>query len=155
MSYLPLQATSLFIQNLASSHTGNTNETSLKSYLLKGGTMGPNDFLEIWSTWNVAANNANAKTAIINFGATSYLTMSMASTRAYQRVLYIYNRGATNSQVGFSATDNDSTGTALVPVITSSEDTTRDILIDFRGLLGVGTDTITNDVAQIILWKRI
>jgi hypothetical protein len=153
MSYLPLQAVPLLIRGAASSITGTTSDTSLRSITLKANTMGPYDMLEIWSMWNVQANNANAKTATIKFGSTTYLSMSLASTRAFRDVCHIYAAGATNAQRGFSISDNDSTG-ASTAVVASTEDTTTDLLIDFRGQLGVGTDTITCDQVAVILWKR-
>lgn len=154
MSYLPLQAIPLMIRGAAVTHTGNTSETSLRSYTLKGGMMGPFDFLEIVSLWQVGANNANGKTATIKFGSTTFMTQALASTRAQRRITHIYNRGATNSQVAFVAADNDSTGSVASAVITATEDCTTDLVIDCTGTLAVGTDSITLDSLMITLWKR-
>jgi hypothetical protein len=153
MSFLPLQCYPVFIRGAAAAHTGNTSETSLRSFTLKANMMGPFDFIEIYSMWQCGANNANAKTATIKFGSTTFMTQALASTRAQRRITQIYNKGVTNAQVGFVLADNDSTGTGTA-VVTATEDTTTDLLIDFTATLANAGDSITLDSVLINLWKR-
>ncbi|HVC54958.1 MAG TPA: hypothetical protein VND95_03330 [Stellaceae bacterium] len=126
---------------VASSHTGDTAETTLATCAIPANAMGPNGRLRIFAQFSFT-NNADAKTARIEFnpGGTQYLSIAGAGAASGQYVIDIADRNATNSQVG---------GVALVGAIgstapvTSAVDTTGATSLSFTGQLGTSSDTIT------------
>jgi len=135
----------------SSTNPGDTNEHTVASYTLPGGTMGANDSLEIITLWNYT-NSGNNKTLRVNFGGTDYLSVGV-TTSAYTRIATrITNDGSVSSQVGHAANSANGWGAASSGV-TSSVNTAADVTVSFTGTLATGTETIDLVAYEIILHR--
>lgn len=142
----------LWSNNTLVSVTGTTAETSLRTFTLTAGTMGPTDYLHIMVHWEMT-NNANNKTFRLNFGGTSYINYQVASQAGVQRHARIYNRNSTTSQIG-STTANSQIGYGLIATpTTSSVDTSSDVVIEVTGQLANAADTLSLRAFTILLYK--
>lgn len=121
------------------SHTGDTNETTLKTFTVPANTIGINGHLRI--TILVGGSGTNdTKTIRMKFGGTTFMTaVSVSANISGRFVIDIYNRGAANSQVG-AVVSNGFSSTAIV---TAAIDTTlaKDIVI--TGQLANGSDAVS------------
>jgi len=85
-------------------HTGDTNETTLKSYEVPAGTLGNNGVVRIKAS-GVSRGNNGEKTYKLKFGATVIATLTVAADPAdlmWTLFAACHNLGAVNSQ-GWSA----------------------------------------------------
>jgi len=136
---------------VAASYTGGTGFPNLVTATVPGGLMGKNGRVRLSSLWSFT-NNANAKAVFVNFGGTSFYTVSpFTNTASLQLMTVITNRGAQNSQVG-APTDMTGTGADVNAVLTTAIDTSADQTIAFAGHIAVATDTITLESYSIELF---
>jgi hypothetical protein len=129
----------------AVSHTGNTNETTLATVTIPGGSMGPNGVVRVTSLWSVT-NSSNNKALIIRFGGTSgtaYQNITVTTVGTVHFVTLIRNRNSANSQVGHASGAGLPFGTSGGAVTTSSVDTANDVDLVVRGTLASAGETIT------------
>lgn len=126
--------------NVAVSHTGNTNDTTLATVTVPAGAMGANGRLRITSLWSTT-NNANNKTGRVKFGGTTYTSSVIANNASYRTQTEVSNRNATNSQVGYPGGSGLGGSTAVV--VTTAVDTTAEVTVLLTGQLASGADTIT------------
>lgn len=123
----------------AVSAPANTNENTLVSYTLPGGTPGPNDTIEIWTQWT-HTNSANNKTMRIRFGGTSVLGIVVTTTATSRFVTHIQ---AANSLVAQVTSPNSQLGTSALSVITTAINTAVDVPILITGQKASAGETIT------------
>lgn len=127
---------------VAAAHTGTIVDATLRSFTIPGNTLGPNGALRITSLWSMT-NSVNSKSAKISIGATDFAAVPVVSGGSLQLETIIRNRGATNSQVAFNPTGAASSGSAAAAPLVAAIDTTVDQVLMFKGILAVGTETIT------------
>lgn len=133
------------------SRTGDTNENTLASVTIPGGTIGINGQVEIEVLVSVT-NNANTKTLRVKFGATTYVTQALPSVASAQYRQRIANRGVANSQVALILPA--SFGSTTAALTTSAVDTSADVVVAITGQLGTSTDTITLESYRIIVYPK-
>ena len=128
---------------IASSHTGDTNESTLASITVPGGLMGKKGRLVVTALWTVT-NNANNKTLRTKLGATAYSGLVQPSVATVRQQVEIANRGAQNSQVaGPNGSGFTGFTSSTSPVTTSAEDTSADKTLALTGQLADAADTVT------------
>lgn len=142
--------------NAGSSVTGTTVETVLKTLPIKAGDMGPNDVLKILHQWSVSGT-PNARTIRIYLGGTGgtlYKNIAMPNNdQSHKSFIYIWNRGALNSQVGFDATNSTGQGRSGNAVVTSAINFGADVDIVATGQLGNVADSITCEALSFEILK--
>jgi hypothetical protein len=132
--------------------TGTLVKTSIASFTLKGGTMGPNDCIEIWSLWS-HTNSANIKLENVAFGSATVVGANVTANDSLNRPQWIWNRNALNSQVYYPSGQLTGTGNTSGVPATTSQDTNNNVLIDFLGTLLDTGEVITLEGAHI-KWRR-
>lgn len=128
---------------VASSHTGDTNETALATITIPAGAMGLNGWLRVEATFSYT-NSANAKTLRVRLGGisgTSHFARSPTTTAGLRLLWVIANRGAANSQVGWQSGSN-SFDTTSGAITTSAIDTSAATTLVITGLLANSGETI-------------
>lgn len=132
---------------VAASLTGTAAETTLASITIPGGLMGPNGAVRITTIWSYT-NSANNKFARVKFGGSLYIGATLTTTAQFHHLIYIANRGVTNSQIGAgNNTIPYGSGTAALPI--SSIDTSQDQVITLTGQLANTGETITLEAYSI------
>jgi hypothetical protein len=123
-----------------SSHTGDTNETTLASFTVPAGALGPNGQLEVISLWS-ATSSANNKTIRLDFGGTDFLQVNLTTNGQYQVYTRIANRNSASSQIGHvpNVAGFGVSGGALA---SSSVDTTSPVTVSLTGQPTNAADTI-------------
>lgn len=120
--------------------TGDTNENTLATITIPAGAMGANGIVRI-TTVHSYTNSANTKILRVKFGGTTFVSLSTTTSATNRHQVQIFNRNATNSQVGQTTTISfgNSSGAAL----TSAVDTTAEVTVLITGQNGLGSETIT------------
>jgi hypothetical protein len=132
--------------------TGGTTETTLATCTIPAGAMGANGIMEIKSQFSYT-NSAGSKTFRVKFGGTQFFTSTATTSAQANYFVAIFNRNATNSQVGTNQVGQFS-GPNGNPLITSAVDTTAAQNITITGQLSVGTDTLTLESYSVILYPK-
>jgi hypothetical protein len=141
----------LYQSAVAVTHTGDTNETALRTITLPGYAMGTNGSVRITHIWSLTSD-ASDKTVRVRFGGpagTDYYGLSVAAMSAYTMQTTIANRNATNSQMGRPAplttgiTGTGWGGTSAAAIVTSAVDTTAAVDIVISIQLADAADTVT------------
>lgn len=122
-------------------HTGDTGFPTVATIKVPGGLMGKNGRLRITSLWSMT-NNANSKSWFVNFGGTSFYSLSAGSIATVQAVTHVANRGAQNSQVG-APSDMTSFGSGTSALVTTAIDTSADQDVTLALHVANAADTIT------------
>lgn len=143
----------------ASSSAGAAGTTTLATYTLPGGLMGPNDGLRITVLYS-CTNNANAKNAVISWGsgANDVMYNNCASAEGYQTVAHIFNNNATNAQkcryrfytTGFPYGEYNGAANESFAV-----DTTADVAITFTAEGMTATDNLILESYTIELIRAV
>lgn len=129
------------------SHTGNTSETSVRSWSMPGGTVADGDIIRITS-YLTYDNNSNNKTFKVKFGSKTYTDITYTTTGAarYQTDIIVHAsdqltvQSLANSNGGWSTSASNNT---------STEDITSAILFDFTWTLANGSDTARLEAVTI------
>jgi hypothetical protein len=128
----------------AASHTGNTNETTLRTVSVPANALGPNGVLRVTAYWS-HTNSANVKTLRTKLGGTTLFSPAPTTTGVSIHQYDIANRNATNSQItkpnALAATSGF--GAAGGPFTTATVDTTSAQDIVFTAQLANSGETIT------------
>lgn len=143
----PASSTRVLAQgNVASSHTGNTTETTLAQVTIPAGSMGANGRLRITTIWSMT-NSANNKTMRVRFNhaTTGAAFMNQAqTTQATNRFqCEIINRNSQSSQLGGHAGGTGGWGVTTTAAITSTVDTSVDTTLYITAQLALGSETLT------------
>ena len=131
--------------------TGTTNETTLATISVPGGSMGLNGQIEsiLHFTYTSSANN---KILRLKLGATTFWQITATTTANYQLYTRICNRNSTSSQVHFTLSAGTSGfGQSGSAVTTGVIDTTADQDITITGQLASAAETIQLESYLIIL----
>lgn len=126
------------------SHTGDTNETVLKTINIPAGAMGPNGVLRVNAQFSMT-NNANAKTPRIRLGGLGGTVLADPATAGSSSVRInreIVNRNSQSSQVSSGTSITNTFGASSVAISTAAIDTSAATTLVLTGQLGVGTDAI-------------
>ena len=146
----------LYKDNTQYSSSGAAGITSLLTWTLPGGTMGPNDSLRI-TVYYTATNNANAKNAVISFGTTSVdiLYNNCASAVCYQGMCIVHNNNSTSAQKAFQQYHSSGVpfGESTNAVVAASIDTTADTDIMFRAEGMTASDNLNLESVMIELLR--
>ncbi len=139
----------------ATTLTGTTTETAAQNYTLPGNLMGLNGKLRVFTKWTVT-NNANTKTLRFRFGSSgisgTVLADPQSSGQATVHVTAeIENRNSLSSQIGGNGSVNLTGSTNSWR--TATVNTASDQLIAITAQLGVGTDSVTLESYQIVLYR--
>jgi hypothetical protein len=137
------------------SNTGNTNENTILTATIPGGSIGVNGSFHIIALWT-ANNNANAKTYKVKFNGTIVLQLSMASTATTSTYTVIRNRNSASVQVSANNASLSSDGgfgmsSSLTPS-TYTFDTTADITVTVTMTNADAGDTISMEAFEIIAY---
>lgn len=133
---------------VASSHTGNTTETTLATCQIPANALGTNGCVEIDSLFS-QNNDASNKTSRVRFNGlagTIYSSSVQSTNTAVRHPLRICNRNLTNSQAG-----GVNTPAFAGAVVTSAVDTTAAVDIVFTGQLADGADSIAVEFYSVKL----
>lgn len=153
MSYTPFIPVPLLFRGNSSSVTGTLVETTLASVVLKAGMVGPNDYIEAFTSWSYT-NVARNKTLSLKIGSSSYLAMVTSNTLTLVRHVEIHMRGALNSQVTYPTTVASDNSTSTTAIATFTEDLSVDKTLALTGTLSNTADTINLEACMVILWKN-
>ena len=110
---------------VAVSGPADTNENILATITVPAGAMGLNGILRVTTLWTVT-NSGNLKTLrarLGGIGGTDYMTIGLTAALSHHHVVMIRNRGAANSQIGFTPSSipfNTSTGANITSAIDTS-----------------------------------
>lgn len=131
---------------VGSSHTGDTNETTLATVQVPAAAMGANGFLRITTLWSMTSSGNN-KTVLIRFngtGGTAYYNQTVTTSGEIRDQRMIANRNSASSQVGLNAAAGNGgwAQTNLSP-LTTAVNTASAVDIVFRCLLANTGETIT------------
>lgn len=135
---------------VAASNTGGTTETTLATITIPAGAMGANGRIEVRALFSVT-NSANTKTLRVRFGGTTFASSAVTAVGSAPLLMNVANRNAANSQVGTLGTGF---GTASGAAITTAIDTTAAVNITITGQLGLGTEAITLESYQVLLYPK-
>jgi hypothetical protein len=141
-------------QGVGTSHTGDTNETTLATITVPANAMGANGQVVVRALFS-KSGTAGTGTYKVKFGGTNYHNSNLgATTLDYEVSVRIANVNATNSQVGVATNAAGGIGSSTAAKVTSAIDTTADVTILLTGTLGAGGDTVAVDTYQVILYPR-
>lgn len=135
--------------------TGTTAETVLWQGTITANVMGKNGVLRITHLWSYT-NSANTKNLRVRFngiGGTVFFNNVASTTNSTQSQTIIRNRNSTSSQIGFAAGSVNSFSTSTGNPVTSSINTTGDVLLVLTGQLGTSTETIQLESVDVELLK--
>lgn len=115
----------------SSNNSTDASESSLASVVLPGGTLGPNDWLRITTTWTYT-NSVSTKRLFVDIGGVDFTEYSSTpSTVLAQLFTILGNTGTTGSQKGQSEFMSG-VGTSGFDIVTSTLNTAQNQTIDFR-----------------------
>lgn len=121
--------------------TGTTVRTALRSFVIPGGSLGPNGKLRLECEWDFT-NNANAKTPFITIGGVQVATTGGFANSASAQTLVVFR--AANSdfvQQTYPSFIGPYSGSAAV-MIDSALDMTVDQTVEISATLAVATDVL-------------
>jgi len=143
--------------NAAVSHTaGATSETTLATYTLPAGTMGPNDTLRITTLWSFT-NSADDKRMRISFGGSNFLDelATTAGEVSMQSMQLIRNNNSLTAQKAHNNAQEAVFTKTSGAITTAVVDTTADVDIDFNVVIQTVTETVTLESYIIELLRAV
>lgn len=112
-----------------SSITGTVTETTLGTFTIPAGAMGPNGQLEIISLWT-STSSANNKIFKITFGGSILWTATVTTTSGYQTFSRAANRNAANAQVVWANTGGGFGAGQISAAVAYTIDTTAAVTVN-------------------------
>lgn len=125
--------------------TGTVAETSLRSIVIPGGSLGPNGSLRIYAVYSMTPS-VNAKTLRCKLGGLeiySAYQVTSATVGSLNKQRVVQNRGAQNAQITYPGWNELGVNGGGNPNLTGAIDTSVDQVLDFTGQLALGTETLT------------
>ena len=116
-----------------------TNENTLATISIKGGVMGLNGALRIYTLWTVT-NSGNNKTQRIKLGVTTFSTLTVTAVATVGMIPVLYNRNSAASQVCHPT--GAITGTSGSAITTGTIDTSADANLTITAQKATGTELI-------------
>jgi len=144
------QSVEVLAQGVGTAVTGTTDQTTLVSYSMPGGTMGANDQIVVETIWSYT-NSVNDKTLRVVFGGTTFQGVLATTTAAARLTTVIANDNNTAVQNGFTASNNVGFGIASGASPTGTVDTTQDVTIAITGQLESSAESIDLVAYRIVL----
>lgn len=132
--------------------TGSTTETALATIPIPAGTMGANGGLRIRAKFSFPSS-ANNKTIKIKFGALVAETIVITTNTTVLIDTEVMNRGGAASQAGATVRVYNS-GTTQRLDTTGTVDTTADVSLQITGQLALGSETLTLESHQVLLYPK-
>lgn len=133
-------------------HTGDTAEFTAATCTIPANTLGANGRLQVMAQWSWP-NNANTKTVRVRFGGTQFMSAAATTSLQGNFIVAIANRNSTSSQVGTNQV-GQLAGTNVNAVVTGALATTSSQDITITEQLGTGTDTVTLESYQVLVWPK-
>ncbi len=133
--------------------TGSTAESTVVSFTLPAGLLGPNGTLDIETRWSVN-NTANSKIVRHYLGASVMHSVSPASGTYIGLATSIANRNAQVSQIGNAVNLYGVAGAGNNTIATAAVDTSIDQIISIRAQLSVSTDAMTLESWRVLFTSR-
>jgi hypothetical protein len=152
MSYNPQMARTLFSRGNAATHTGDTSRTSLFTYTMKAGTMGVNDYLELWM-FRGWTNSANNKLYEVSMGGTNIFSRTVNTTASSIGVVTVTNRNSLSSQLLFVLSADIGLGISGTTNSTISVDTSVDVTFEWFVTLTNSGETAGVQGVVLTLYK--
>jgi hypothetical protein len=137
----------------ASSHTGNTSETTLATITIPAGAIGLNGCVRVTTLWS-HTSSVNNKTLRVRFGGaggTQYLNAVHTTSASARTQAQIYNRNSASSQIGYVAGVANPWGTNAGGNTTSAVNTTAAVDLVISGQLANSGETITLEAYTVEL----
>lgn len=132
--------------------TGGTGETTLATITVPAGALGANGRVVIEVDFT-HTNSANAKTLRVKWGSSTSYSPAPTTTAGTSAQIIIANRNVTNSQRVLTKQLNSANSTAYGSG-TPTQDTTASVDITITGQLALGTETITLESYQVLLYPK-
>ncbi|MBI1401464.1 hypothetical protein [Hyphomonas sp.] len=152
--FLPLEYT-VYSNHVKASHTGDTNETAIRSITIPGGAMGPNGYveLEVAFSWTSSANNKvfRIRNGSMAGGAPMSSTVTTNASRTWRG--RIRNRNSQSSQIN-PANLASGVGDGSSAHVLTTVDTSTDWTIYITGTLAntgeeVAVESVTAKVCYV------
>lgn len=128
------------------SHTGDTNETVIKTYTIPANSIGPNGYIKIEFVGFAGASNANAKTVRPKLGGNLLVAASLASAISTKLELWVAADGSDNAQ-NYLQTGGFTTTSGAIQ--TSALDMTQDQTLTISALLTDAGDTVGVQMVRV------
>lgn len=133
--------------NSDTSHTGDTTETTLKSYSIPANTIGATGGIYVRAS-GTASGAGGTKTVHIYFGSASNVTLSVASgSQDWAVEMWVFNTSTSAQRVGtwayYTASGGGAPTISTAPYLSRTEDTTANTTVKITGTLASSGDTIT------------
>lgn len=141
--------------SVQTSHTGDTNETTLATITVPAGAMGANGFVRVFALYSFT-NSVNAKTCRVRFngiGGTVYASAGLTSVATWRAEASIGNRNSASSQVGGPNNTTNTFSSSTTAVSTSAVDTTSAVDIVLTGQLTNSGETIAIESYVVELYS--
>jgi hypothetical protein len=148
ITFTPYKSFVLASSAVAIPLTGTTATTPFVTIPIPGNRMGLNGYFVVSTVWS-CTNNANRKSYILRFGASTVSDIDLASSASYSDQRTIQNRNNASSQIIFAGVGGFGKSTTALSTIT--EDTTDDKNLIISGDLDDGTDTMTLESYRVEL----
>lgn len=152
--YTPLTRPTYIVDGIASTLTGTTSQTLLKSWNIRGGLLGPNGIIEIFFLIS-ATNNANNKTINLKMGSQDIIinTDNGYASCGFHRC--IYNKNSTANQETTVNSGADGLGSSTGSITSATVETNKDFLLEIYGTLSNAGDTLTFESTYIDIIRPI
>lgn len=133
------------------SHTGDTNETTLRSINMSAGVPGINGLVVIQTLWSFTGTNT--KTSRVKAGGTTFTSINNTTNLSGRFHTTIENRNAANSQIA-AGTGNTGFISNSVACVTSAFDTASAWTIDLTGQLTNTGESITLESYTVFVFQQ-
>ncbi len=133
----------LFRDHSSNSHTGDTNETTLTSTSITGGTIGSTGTLVISAAGDITNSASGAKTIKLKFGATTLATISRTGANAQDWQIFItMSSSSTTSHRAMVLSSVTDAITIQGDSIQPTDDSSGALTLAVTAELANGSDTI-------------
>lgn len=139
---LPGVSRALYADHVAASHTGNTSETTLKTYSIPANSLGANGWIEVYLNAGPHTNSANAKTYRVKYGGTSFAALAATTSVTGKFIIRISNMNVTNAQNSGTSSAGISSGFSTNAALTGTIDTTAAQDLTITGQLANSGESI-------------
>lgn len=152
--FTSLQSAGVLAQSaVAVPHTGDTVAATLATITIPANALGANGSFEVKASFSFP-NSTNTKTLSIRFGGTLlFSTIQGTGSAGVDIIIRVCNRNSPSSQrsSGFLVS---TAGAATLIVNTAAIDTTQNADITIAGQLALGTETVTLESYQVVLYPK-
>ncbi len=132
-----------------------TTEAALATITIPGGAIGPNGWVEIYTSFSFTGST-NTKALRVRAGGISGsaffdITLNVATQLNYARLTQIINNNSQSSQKGFSVTGGAGTGLGSAALPTASVNTASNWDLVITGQKGLAGDTLTLESYKVVI----